>query len=378
MTENSKKVESLGQDENVWSEEWEQLTPESEIQMWDFYGLRQWIAKYIPRYGKTIEAGCGLGRYVFYLSELGIDIEGVDFSQPAIDSLNKWKVKNNFNVVFKRGNILSLDYPDNTLSGYISLGVIEHFIEGPQKALKEVYRVLRPGGIAIISTPSISFYIFYVRMKRFLKNIVKKILLRKIVQDIFYQYWYRPHKLGKFVKESGLKTSKCKSADLLYAFCEAGNFTQKFINERSFGYKFSDKFENSFLNFIGSQSITISIKTAEEMYCFLCGKLNAKIDSLNKYDVPICNDCVNKKEANYYLKNTETKYCSSYIINPPVKPVSKSVCDFCGKDYLTDELFEDYGFAKNACKDCLKLPEVNILLSNEYVKPVWRRRATKL
>jgi ubiquinone/menaquinone biosynthesis C-methylase UbiE len=370
-------TESIGQNENVWSNEWGQLTPESEIRMWDFYGLRQWIAKFTPRYGKCLEAGCGLGRYVFYFSEMGMDIEGVDFSQPTIDYLNDWKVKNNYNVEFKKGNILKLDYKENSLSGYISLGVIEHFIEGPGKALEEAFRVLRPGGIAIISTPSVSFYIFGQKLKRIIKNAAKMLLFRKIKPETFYQYWYRPKKLKKFIESSGLKISKCRSADLLFAFCEMGNYSVKNIKEGTFGYKYSNKFENSILNFIGAQSITISVKAAESMYCFLCGEQKANLSSLETHDVPVCEECSKKKQSEYYLKNNSAKYCSQYIINPPLKPVSKCVCDYCRKEYLTDKIFEDYGFTKNVCKECLKIPMINIELSNEYVKPVWRKRMTE-
>jgi len=367
-------TESIGQEESVWTNEWVQLTPESEIRMWDFYGLRQWISKYIPRYGKTIEAGCGLGRYVFYFSKMGINIEGVDFSQHTIDYLNDWKAKNNFDVSFKKGNVLALDYPDNSVSGYISLGVIEHFIEGPHKALEEAYRVLRPGGVAIITTPSVSFYIFYRNVKKAIKNIIKKILFIKSKKEQFYQYWYRPGKLKKFVEGSKLKITRYGSADLLFAFCEAGNYSERYINKGTFGYNYSKKYENSFLNFIGSQSVTISVKAADIMHCFLCGEKDAKLDSLEKYDVPICTGCSSKKISEYYLKERKPEYCEPYRINPPVRESEKRNCDFCGIEYFTDSLFEDYGFSKNVCQECLKSAEINIKLANESVKPVWRKR----
>jgi ubiquinone/menaquinone biosynthesis C-methylase UbiE len=365
---------NLGQDEKVWSKEWGQLTPESEIRMGDFYGLRQWISKYTPRYGKVIEAGCGLGRYVFYFARMGIDIEGVDFSKETIEYLNQWKSKNNFDIEFKTGNITKLDYPDNSLSGYISLGVIEHFVEGPQKALAEAHRILRPGGVAIITTPNVSFSILSRRIKKNFKNTIKKILGKKVIKEPFYQYWYTPAKLKKFVEESGLKVSKCKGADLLFAFFEKADYSDVKIKEGTFGYKFSHKHENSFLSFLGSQSITISIKTADVMHCFLCGDLKAKKSSLSVYDVPICEKCSDKDTSGFYKKNKEAKYSGLYIINAPVLPVTKCKCDFCGEKYLTDELFEAFGFGKNVCSECLKLPDVNILLSNEFVKPVWRKR----
>ena len=87
MTKEVKKVLSLGQDDKIWRNSWDLVSPESEIRKWDFYGLRPWILKYTPRNGKVLEAGCGLGRWNFYLSNLGIDIEGLDFSGETINSL---------------------------------------------------------------------------------------------------------------------------------------------------------------------------------------------------------------------------------------------------------------------------------------------------
>jgi len=364
----------LGQNQNVWTNEWDRLTPESEIRMWDFYGLRNSILKFTPRFGKTIEAGCGLGRYVFYLSELGIDIEGVDFSGKTINFLNEWKRKNNFNVVFKEGNVLNLDYPDNSLSGYISLGVIEHFIEGPQKVLKEANRILRPGGVAIITTPNVSFSVWKKRFRNGIKNLIKRILFKKVIKEPFYQYWYNPKKLIGFVEDSGLKVTIGRGADLLFSFYENSNYSEAKIRKGSFGYNFSGKYENSFWSNFGAQSLTISVKVAEKMHCFFCGKLNAKPESLGKFVIPVCDECNKRRESEHYKKPDTTRFSLPYSINPSVIPVSKRNCDFCGIEYFTDEIFEDYGFSKNVCKTCLKLPEVNLKLSSEFVKPVWRKR----
>jgi hypothetical protein len=169
--------------------------------------------------------------------------------------------------------------------------------------------------------------------------------------------------------------SRYKSGDLLYSFFELGNNTEKYLKENTFGYNFSNKYENSILSFFGAQSVTISVKEAEDMHCFICGNLKAGLSSLKIYDVPVCSECSEKKQASYYLKNKKVKYNFPYIINPSLLSASKRNCDFCNKEYITDELFEDYGFGKNVCKDCLKIPEVNIELTNEYVKPVWRKRA---
>jgi len=371
----AKELYDVSQNLNHWNSFFDGLTPESEIRMWDFYGLRQWILKYVPRFGKTIEAGCGQGRVNFLLSRLGIITEGVDFSDRTVAALNNWQKNNGFNCKFVQGNVKKLPYSDNSIDSYISLGVIEHFREGPHEALNEAYRVLKPGGIAIISTPSVSWNIF---LRNTIRNYRKyRFFIRNRVfpkSPKFIQYWYRPRKLKNFVEQAGLKVRRFTGADLLYSFCERGRYQGNNLKEGTFAYWFSNKFEYSFLATLGSQSITISVKLDDLMHCFLCGELNAEISSLNKFDIPLCLNCNKKEISKYYIKNRKLSYGEDYIIDPPIKIPANENCDYCGDIYLTDELFEDYGFTKKVCSSCLIQPEINIELSNIYIQPIWRRR----
>ncbi len=84
-----------------------------------------YILKYMPKEGKIIEAGCGLGRYVVYLSELGYDIEGIELSAETVEMVKRLRPS----LKIKQGDITKLEYPDNSISGVICLGVVEHFID---------------------------------------------------------------------------------------------------------------------------------------------------------------------------------------------------------------------------------------------------------
>lgn len=106
----------------------------------------------MPRDGRIVEAGCGLARYVRYLADRGYAVEGVEANPDAVRAVRA--LAPDLEVI--EGDIMALPYADGALAGMISLGVIEHFRDGMAPPLAEALRVLRPGGVLVISVPSLS------------------------------------------------------------------------------------------------------------------------------------------------------------------------------------------------------------------------------
>ncbi len=102
----------------------------------------------LPKDGVILDAGCGLARWVFYLREKGYGVLGTDYAHAALARALRTRPAPLF-----CSDTLQMPIADGALAGIISLGVIEHAPEGPAKALRELHRVLRPDGIALVAVP---------------------------------------------------------------------------------------------------------------------------------------------------------------------------------------------------------------------------------
>jgi ubiquinone/menaquinone biosynthesis C-methylase UbiE len=116
---------------------------------------------------RILEAGCGMGQVALALKKKGYASYGLDFAQGTIEMLRE-----KFPCVpFIQGDIHSLPFPDAFFDLYISLGVIEHFIEGQNVILTEAARVVKPRGKIILSVPAVNSYRrFRYRLGRYKKS----------------------------------------------------------------------------------------------------------------------------------------------------------------------------------------------------------------
>jgi len=104
---------------------------------------------------QCLDAGCGSGYGTHFLANNGVDeIIGVDASEVAIRyCLKCWS--DTSNVAYRVMDVRRLDFDDESFSALVSFEVLEHLDDqGQEQFISEVARVLRPGGIALISCPN--------------------------------------------------------------------------------------------------------------------------------------------------------------------------------------------------------------------------------
>lgn len=101
--------------------------------------------------GRVLDIGCGPGVLVTGLLAQGHEVCGVDFA-PAMIEQCRATFASEPRAHFAVGAIEALDFADDTFDAITCLGVVE-YLDDDRAALRELHRVLRPGGLAVITCP---------------------------------------------------------------------------------------------------------------------------------------------------------------------------------------------------------------------------------
>jgi ubiquinone/menaquinone biosynthesis C-methylase UbiE len=86
---------------------------------------------------------------VLALRARGFDCYGLDYADKIIGILNKKFPE----VPFSCGDIRMLPYYEESFDAYISLGLIEHFVNGQDQILQVAARVVKSGGYIFLQVP---------------------------------------------------------------------------------------------------------------------------------------------------------------------------------------------------------------------------------
>ncbi|HZS04377.1 MAG TPA: class I SAM-dependent methyltransferase [Blastocatellia bacterium] len=98
--------------------------------------------------GPACDLGCGPGHVTRYLHGRGANVIGIDLSPGMIEQARQL----NPEMEFRQGNMLSLDFEDDSLAGIAAFYSIIHIPrEEVTDALRELKRVLRPGGLLLLA-----------------------------------------------------------------------------------------------------------------------------------------------------------------------------------------------------------------------------------
>lgn len=160
-----------------------------------------------------------------YLSDRGWNVTGLEYSQDTVDMVRRrWP-----ELKIVQGDVAHSPFPDNHFASMISLGVVEHFPEGLEAPLADMYRILQPGGRALITVPCMSAVrqiknrVWWYEIRDSIRPLAKRILrgtaepltisrLRKEYRYTvspacgpFYEYRLTPREFLQAVTDAGFR-----------------------------------------------------------------------------------------------------------------------------------------------------------------------------
>ena len=151
---------------------------ELEDTYWWFVARRelalQFLFQVVPADALILDVGCGTGKGQESFGKLGT-VFGVDFSQDALMFCHERGLER-----IARANAEALPIQSNKFDVVITLDTIEH-IPDDQKAVSEIARILKPGGVIMLNVPAYQWLwgphdVALMHQRRYTRTQVRKLL----------------------------------------------------------------------------------------------------------------------------------------------------------------------------------------------------------
>lgn len=189
----------------AWQDNWENVSVERIMEIFSYPRVQKQLElflRYLPKDKKVLEGGCGIGPYLLRLRSLGYKMIGLDYNYPPLKKIQEF----DGSVPVYCADVSRLPFQDAQFGGYLSLGVLEHFSEGPHAAIKEAHRVLIDGGYFLVQVPQFSLFHClqypFTRLKR--SKLVRR-LFGKSARKYYWEQYFKVSTLSALLSKSGFE-----------------------------------------------------------------------------------------------------------------------------------------------------------------------------
>jgi len=132
---------------------------------------------------------------VITLRRMGYNVLGLDYAENALRVSRAYDTT----LALSVGDVHRLPVASNSLGAYLSFGVLEHFEHGMQPALAEAHRVLKVGGVLVLTIPYPNVIHRLVAWRR------KRRGMSALTDDDFYESAYTRKALQSEVIKAGFE-----------------------------------------------------------------------------------------------------------------------------------------------------------------------------
>lgn len=176
------------------------------INAYDISKRKELVLECLDRFGlrggALLDVGCGPAVFTPMLGSRGFEIWGVDASPGVVALAREVMAGTPYGdrAHFSLGDVEHLDFRDGTFDAALAVGLFE-YLPGDAVALRELHRVLKPGGIAIVTLQNRCSYYTVVRwLVRPLRPLLRALLGRRLPgRQLCGHHWSRSHTAKGFV-----------------------------------------------------------------------------------------------------------------------------------------------------------------------------------
>lgn len=133
---------------------WDELFKQEKFRWRDPY---QAVVDFVPKLRaagahRVLDLGCGTGRHTVYLAGQGFDMWACDISARGLNYTRQWLAAEGLTAHLQYSDMTTLPYREGAFEGLVSAFVVYHgLLDDIQRAVEEIRRVLRPGGLALLT-----------------------------------------------------------------------------------------------------------------------------------------------------------------------------------------------------------------------------------
>ena len=193
--------------ENYWDEHWAMkdasMLYKPKVSLFNF--AVNTTRKHLPTTSLILEGGAGLAQNSWFLYLAGYRTIALDFAPKTVEFLKQHRPE----VCPVLGDVRNLSLENESVDGYWSLGVIEHFYNGYDTIANEMHRVIREDGYLFLTFPHMS----KLRRIKARKGLYETWQSNGDLVAAFYQFALDGHRVIKDFEERGFKLIRKSSLD---------------------------------------------------------------------------------------------------------------------------------------------------------------------
>jgi ubiquinone/menaquinone biosynthesis C-methylase UbiE len=184
----------------------------------EFDLLAKRVSEIVPAGGRVLDVAPGPGYLSIEIAKLGrYKVSGVDISKTFVEIARAHAKEAGVEIDFRQGNAADLPFPDARVEFVICTAAVKNFTH-PVQALREMVRVLRPGGTALVidlrrdaSRTEIDRQVAKMGL-----NWVNALLTKWTFSQVLLKRAYTGQQIRNFVSEAGIPHSRIEAGGIGY------------------------------------------------------------------------------------------------------------------------------------------------------------------